>query len=160
MRTTGMVGLALSAGIMFSSSAGAGPATDYLRNLPRQAEQRARNLEVEATVRLQGVDCITVATGRVCSAVFVPGIMFSALERDGSHIASLLTISRPNVRDERNIGRAINAFFLATMPHTDQKLHDLLVMGGASCVMNGMSHKSGRVELEGSSTGCVITVDR
>ncbi|BBF93417.1 hypothetical protein BLTE_21020 [Blastochloris tepida] len=74
-------------------------------------------------------------------------------------IAIQLTVSRANVGNEKDIGRAINALFLAGFEDNSQKEHDLLAMAGALCVIRGIAAKSGPAELEPTSGGCVITID-
>lgn len=141
-------------------SAHAGPAEVFVRDLPAKIAQRARTFDVDAGLRLGTPSCRPLAGGRACIVPAVQGIVFTVLEKDGKVIAAQATITRRNVRDQKDIGRAINAVLLAAYDTDNQRTHDALALTGAMCVLSGASRKVGPVDFEATSGGCVITIDR
>lgn len=138
----------------------AGPAEDFIRQMPAVIESRAKTFDVDASIPLGRPDCRRLAGGRMCIVPTVSGIVINVLERDGRVVATQLAVTKANVADEKNIGRAINAVLLVGLPGSSQRLHDALSIGGAMCVLQEFNHKNGLVEFETTSGGCVITIDR
>lgn len=138
----------------------AGPAEDFIREMPNVIESRARTFDVDAKIPMGRADCRALAGGRMCVVPTVRGMVINVLERDGRVVATQLVVTRASVADQKNIGRAINAVFLVGLAGSNQRTHDAMTLGGAACVLQGFSHKNGPVEFEPTSGGCVITIDR
>ncbi len=137
-----------------------GAAETYVRGMRGIIEARARQFQVDAQIPFGQTQCHAMPGGRACVVSTVPGIVLNILEKDGRVIATQLAVSRASVRDQKNIGRAINALFLVGLPASDQRAHDLMSMAGAMCILSGFSNKSGPVKFEATTGGCVITIDR
>ncbi|NVO17498.1 MAG: hypothetical protein HXX10_26015 [Rhodoplanes sp.] len=134
---------------------------DALRKIEKIAALKQDKFEVDAKIGVHEITCSAFGSARQCIGKFVDGIFFSVLTKKNRIFQVQLILSREKIKNEKDIGRAINAFFLSTTIVKTQKENDILALFGGACVLSKGrdSTASGPLTFEETGTGCVISLD-
>ncbi len=136
--------------------------SEVLESLVKSAKSAQARLDVDANIDLKKIECKQLgATGRVCIGQFVPGIGINILARDDKPILLQLVVSTKNVKNRKDIGRAINAFMIFTSAEITQQRLDALVLVATSCVVRSSADETsiGPFTFESTGSGCVVGYD-
>lgn len=131
---------------------------DELKRIEVDSKAQQRKFDVDANIKITNVKCLDLLQGRVCVGRYVYGIAFTVLATSNKLLAMQLSISMASVENPKDVGRAMNAFFIGTGAAKDQKQIDALAAAGAICVADSVKERLvlGPLSFEKTGSGCVI----